>query len=74
MEQLYAQQIRSRSPQERLRLVKLVIDALAKDNLPENYTGKHSVLEFAGIGKSNRIGMDAQEYVNRLRAEWDHRP
>lgn len=32
-----------------------------------------SPLEFRGVGASLR-DMDAQEYVNQLRAEWDDRP
>lgn len=32
-----------------------------------------SVLDFEGMGKDNPIGMDAQEYVNEMRAEWDER-
>lgn len=31
-------------------------------------------MEFAGIGKTLYYGTDAQEYVNQLRDEWDHRP
>lgn len=33
--------------------------------------GKHSWRDFLGIGKEIWAGEDAQEYVNRLRAEWD---
>jgi len=35
---------------------------------------KRSILEFEGLGADDPVGMDAQEYVNQLRAEWDHRP
>ncbi len=34
---------------------------------------KRSVLYFEGMGKENPIGMDAQEYVHQMRAEWDER-
>jgi hypothetical protein len=35
---------------------------------------RHSVMEFYGRGQASWDGTDAQDYVNRLRAEWDHRP
>ena len=34
----------------------------------------HNVTEFYGRGRAGWDGTDAQEYVNRLREEWDHRP
>jgi excisionase family DNA binding protein len=33
-----------------------------------------SLLEFEGVGAEIWGGVDAQEYVNELRKEWDHRP
>ena len=73
VEQLYMQQIRSRSPQERLRLLKLMVADLTEKDVADNKP-KRSILEFEGLGADNPIGMDAQEYVNQLRDEWDHRP
>lgn len=35
---------------------------------------RRSILEFEGVGARYATGQDAQEYVNELRAEWDHRP
>jgi hypothetical protein len=35
---------------------------------------KYKATDFAGIGAKYATGQDAQEYVNELRAEWDHRP
>lgn len=57
------------SYQERKALVKLLIDTL-EEPAPE----KHSILELAGLGKEVWEGIDAQEYVNQLRSEWNHRP
>lgn len=34
----------------------------------------HNATEFYGRGSATRDGTDAQEYVNGLREEWDHRP
>ena len=33
-----------------------------------------SLLELEGLGAEIWEGVDAQEYVNELRKEWDHRP
>jgi hypothetical protein len=34
----------------------------------------HSLLELEGLGAELWHGVDAQEYVDELRREWDHRP
>src|SRR5258707_1655847 len=34
----------------------------------------HSLLELEGLGAELWLGMDAQEYVDDFRREWDHRP
>ncbi len=46
---------------------------------PETEQPKHSIMELHGLGAGlwkNEKGelIDAQEYVNELRREWDHRP
>jgi hypothetical protein len=35
---------------------------------------QRSLLELEGLGAEIWEGVDAQEYVNELRKEWDHRP
>jgi len=35
---------------------------------------KRSLLELEGLGAEIWNGADAQQYVNELRKEWDHRP
>ena len=67
------QQAKTLSAQERKELVKLLVDRLevAETEAPAE---KHSILELAGLGKEIWAGIDAQEYVNQLRSEWDHRP
>jgi hypothetical protein len=59
------------STQERKELVKLLVDSL---DIPEASVEKHSILELAGLGKEIWEGIDAQEYVNQLRNEWDDHP
>lgn len=35
---------------------------------------RRSIMELHGLGAEIWAGIDAQEYVNELRKEWDHRP
>lgn len=62
------QEVQSLSIEERKQLVIYLVDSLANETQK-----KHSLLEFRGVGEHLR-DMDAQEYVNQLRSEWDQRP
>jgi hypothetical protein len=65
------EQAKRLSMHERKTLVKLLIDTLdAPDPTPQ----KRTLSELRGLGKEIWQGIDAQEYVNQLRSEWDHRP
>ncbi len=57
------------SRDERKELVKLLIDSL--DDAP---LAKRSITELRGLGKEIWQGIDAQEYINQIRSEWDNRP
>ena len=65
------------SADERRELIKALVDTLAdsesatKGEQPRN---KRSLMELAGLGAEIWQGIDAQEYVNQHRSEWDHRP
>jgi plasmid stability protein len=39
----------------------------------ESAPPRRRIRDFRGMAAHARTGMDAQEYVNRLREEWDHR-
>jgi len=54
---------------ERKQLVMAILDSLTEEQPAKT----HSVLEFEGVAAHLR-NMDAQEYVNQLRGEWDDRP
>jgi hypothetical protein len=65
-------QAKTLSPQERKELVKLLVDSL---DVPETGPRQQRRLsELRGLGKEIWEGIDAQEYVNQLRSEWDERP
>jgi hypothetical protein len=65
--QIY-QQTRSLSTSERKELVKLLIDTL--DTEPATVPVR-SLRELRGLGKEIWTDVDAQEYVDQLRDEWD---
>ncbi len=64
------EQARALSAEERKELVKRLVDMLDED---ASVSGKRSLTELRGLGKEIWQGIDAQEYVDRLRDEWDTR-
>ncbi len=73
VEQLYEQQIKLLPATERLRLVAIIAHDLATTAVSEAPRPR-SLLELEGLGAELWEGVDAQQYVNELRKEWDHRP
>ena len=70
---LYETQIRPLPLSERLHLAQRIIGEAAASavSAPDR---PHSLLELEGLGAELWHGMDAQEYIDELRREWDHRP
>ena len=65
------QQARTLSPEDRKELVKQMIDLL---EVGEAHPGPSRRLsELRGLGKEIWEGIDAQDYVDRMRSEWDSR-
>ncbi len=71
VEEIYQQYIKPLPDKDKLRLIAKVSNDLAD---PETEKPKRSIMELHGLGKEIWEGIDAQEYVNELRNEWDHRP
>lgn len=61
------QEIRALSIDERKMLITLIADTLTET------TRTRSLLELEGLGADLWKGVDAQEYVDSLRQEWDER-
>jgi hypothetical protein len=63
------------SADERRELIKMLVDTVGKgeENI-EPASTKRSLHELRGLSKESWEGSDAQEYVDQLRNEWDHRP
>lgn len=74
IEEIYEHHVKPLSAAERLRLVVMIVDDLAIQPLEPVEKPKRSIMELHGLGKEIWEGIDAQEYVNELRKEWDHRP
>ncbi len=68
--ELYEEHVKQMPPAERLRLVELIAHEMA---IYEKPRGERSLLELEGLGAEIWQGVDAQEYVNNLRQEWDNR-
>ena len=66
------QEARALPPDEIKQLMRALIDMMpdAANEAPK----QHSILELRGLGKEIWAGIDAQEYVNQIRSEWDKRP
>jgi hypothetical protein len=71
IQEIYELHIRPLPARERLRLVEMIERDVASENEPTQPA--RSLLELEGLGAELWQGIDAQEYVNSLRDEWDHR-
>jgi hypothetical protein len=74
LEELYEQHIRPLSVAERLRLLAMVADDLVQLVPESDKKPKRNIMELGGLGAEIWKGVDAQEYVNELRSEWNDRP
>ncbi len=64
------EEIRTLPVEDRKQLIKMIVDTLP-DAAEESPQKLHNIMEFLGVGAEMWEGIDAQEYVNRLRDEWD---
>lgn len=69
--EMMLEEIRALSVEERKRLISLIVDTLTEDSQIPQAHKKRSILDFEGAGAEMWQGIDAQEYVNHLRDEWD---
>lgn len=72
IETIYEQHIKPLPEAEQLRLVALIVHQLAAVAAHEPRKPR-SLLELEGLGAEIWQGIDAQQYVDTLRKEWDHR-
>lgn len=63
------QELPALSIEQRKVLIMAIVDTLAEPSQK-----KRSILEFEGIAAHLADDEDPQEYIRRLRSEWDDRP
>ena len=73
IEALYTRHIKPLPPEDRRRLLAVIARDLALVSGP-GQPRERSLLELEGLGAEIWQGVDAQAYVDQLRAEWDQRP
>jgi hypothetical protein len=71
--EVYDEHVRALPAAQRLELVALIASELATERQTASEKPMHRLTELEGLGKEIWEGIDAQEYVNRLRDEW-HEP
>jgi hypothetical protein len=70
IEDLYEQYIRPLQPAEQLRLVELIARGMARVG-EAGATHPQNLMALHGLGAEIWGGVDAQEYVDDLRGEWN---
>jgi hypothetical protein len=73
IDQIYERHVRPLPAEQRLRLLARIAADLAAEGTPPAQNRSHNVMEFYGVGRRSWDGSDAQEFVNKLRDEWDER-
>lgn len=73
-EDIYERYVKSLSSSEQMRLLSLLTKGVAHQDEGENQENLLDITGLHGLGKEIWQGIDAQEYVDQLRSEWDQRP
>ncbi len=68
LDQIYEQQIKQLPRAVQLRLLARIAQDLAAD---DEDSGELSIMDLHGLGAEIWQGIDAQQYVNEMRDEWD---
>ncbi|MGH9764293.1 MAG: hypothetical protein ACREDR_37595 [Blastocatellia bacterium] len=68
--EVYDRYVSKLSPKDRQRLLDLISENLPNEPGPAAH---RSLLELEGVGAEIWSGIDAQQYVDDLRKEWDQR-
>jgi hypothetical protein len=72
VDELYDREIRELSLPDRLHLARRILNEAAAGEATAE-SRPRSLLELEGLGAELWSGLDAQDYVSRLRREWDGR-
>lgn len=74
IETIYQEHIKPLSHAEQLKLLAKMAEELSNNGEEAEPPKKRSIMELHGLGAEIWKGVDADEYVNELRNEWEHRP
>ena len=74
IETIYQKHIKPLPQSEQIKLLAKIAQELANGKETKGSAKKRSIMELHGLGAEIWEGIDAQEYVNGLRNEWEHRP
>ena len=70
-EEVYRRHVKRLPTDERVRLLAIIGSELAAGGRIQAAEQKPSVMDLHGLGKEIWDGIDAQDYVNSLRQEWE---
>ncbi len=73
VDEIYRKHISPPSTEEQLHLLVQMAQHIVAKSKQKDDPEKRSILELHGLGKEIWNDIDAQEFVNTLRDEWDHR-
>ncbi len=68
--EIYTRHIEGLPPAERLQLLAMLAQGLASEAVPGPQP-QRSIMELHGLGAHIWKGVDPQEYIDRLRDEWE---
>jgi len=68
--EIYDKHVRMLPAAQRLELLALIVSELTSEHVTVEDRPRHSLTELRGLGKEIWEGIDAQEYVDRLRGPW----
>ena len=70
IDQIYIRHIKPLPPEARLRLLAVIASDLAEDDATDK-PKERSIRELEGLGAEIWQGVDAQQYIDELRDEWE---
>lgn len=72
-EEVYERYVKALPAAERLRLLAVVAEDLARSPTASEPRAKRSMMELHGLGSERWEGVEPDAYVEHLRGDWDER-
>lgn len=71
LKEIYEILVKPLPAEERLRLLIMTARDLDAELAATSAQPRHNIMELHGLGKDVWEGIDAQDYINKLRDEWN---